>query len=236
MSTPFLDTTLPPGASWARSCRRGTALTLTDLEGDGNVSALLYRADAPLERYCMPDTLKAQHISRITAGTALYSDMGRVLASITHDTCGWHDTISGHLTAAMVESRHGFAGYQEHRNDWRRSAREAFLVELVKHGMGERDLVGNLNLFSKVLTEEDGTLTFMPGNSPAGSQVTLRFELDVLVVLVNVPHPMNPSTVWGPGPIGLTLAPAQPVEEDDPVRLACPENQRGFVATAEVLA
>jgi urea carboxylase-associated protein 2 len=162
--------------------------------------------------------------------------MGRVLASVTHDTCGWHDTIAGHLTAAMVESRYGFAGYQEHRNGWRRSAREAFLVELAKHGMGARDLVANLNFFSKVLTEEDGTLTYVPGHSAPGSQVTVRFELDVLVVLVNVPHPMDPSTEWTPGPVGLTLAPAAPVAPDDAVRVACPENERGFAANEEVFA
>jgi urea carboxylase-associated protein 2 len=232
----ILETTLPPAASWARVCRRGTALTLTDVDGGGNVSALLYRAGAPLERYCMPDTLKAQHVSRLTAGCALYSDMGRVLASVTHDTVGWHDTITGHLTAPMVERKYGFAGYQEHRNGWRRSAREAFLVELAKEGLGARDLVANLNLFSKVLAEADGTLTYVPGNSPAGSQVTLRFELDVWIVLVNVPHPLDPSPVWAPGPIGLALATAGPVAGDDPVRVACPENERGFAAAEGVHA
>jgi len=232
----ILNTVLPPAASWARVCHRGTALTLRDTEGGGNVSALLYRAGVPLERYCMPDTLKAQHVSRITAGCALYSDMGRVLASVTHDSCGWHDTICGHLTEAMVAARYGRASYQEHRNGWRRSAREAFLVELAKHGLGARDLVANLNLFSKVLTEADGTLTYVPGHSRPGAQVTLRFELDVLVVLVNVPHPLDPSPDWGPGPIGLTLAPDGVAADDDAVRTACAENERGFAATQEVYA
>ena len=122
---PILDAVLPPGASWSRVCRRATALTLTDVEGGANVSALLYRASDPLERYCMPDTLKAQHVSRITSGVALYSDMGRVLASVTHDTCGWHDTITGHATAAHVAARWGFVPYQVARNEWRRSARVA---------------------------------------------------------------------------------------------------------------
>src|SRR5882757_3312984 len=128
MSSLILDTTLPGGASWSQVLRRGTALTLTDLQGGANVSVLLYRASDPLERYCMPDTLKAQHVSRLTAGVALYSDMGRVLASITHDTCGWHDTITGHATAEHVASRWGAKSYQEAGNDWRRSARDGLLV------------------------------------------------------------------------------------------------------------
>lgn len=236
MTPLIVDTVLPPAGAWSRRCRRGTALTLTDGAGGGNVSTLLYRAGAPLERYCMPDTLKAQHISRVTAGVALYSDMGRVLASVTHDTCGWHDTIAGHLTADMVSARYGDAGYQEHRNDWRRSARECFLVELAKHGLGPRDLVANLNFFSKVVAAQDGALAYVPGNSPAGSRVTLRFELDVLVVLCNVPHPLDPSADWGPGAVGLTLVPAEPVGDDDPVLRACSENERGFAATREALA
>lgn len=237
MTTPILDTTLPGGASLTRVARRGTELTFTDIEGGANVSVLLYRADAPLERYCMPDTLKAQHVSRITTGTALYSDMGRVMASVVADTCGWHDTICGHLTAEMVESRFGYAGYQEHRNGWRRSAREAFLVELAKHGLGARDLVANLNLFSKVQAQDDGTLAYVPGNSPAGAMVRLRLEMDVLIVMVNVAHPLDPSTTWAPGAVGLTLEPSPgAVADDDAVRRSCPENERGFAATEELYA
>ena len=201
----ILDDVLPPGASWSRVCRRATALTLTDLEGGANVSALLYRAGDPLERYCMPDTLKAQHVSRITSGVALYSDMGRVLASVTHDSCGWHDTITGHATAGHVAARWGARSYQEARNEWRRSAREALLVELAKHGLGARDLVANVNFFTKVVAGESGELRFVAGNSTAGAAVTLRFELDTLVVLSSVPHPLDPASAWSPRPVRLLL-------------------------------
>jgi urea carboxylase-associated protein 2 len=220
---------LPPGASWSQVCRRGTALTLVDVDGGANVSALIYRADDPLERYCMPDTLKAQHVSRLTAGVALHSDMGRVLASIVEDSCGWHDTITGHALAAHV-SAWGEASYQEHRNDWRRSARDAFLVELAKHGLGRRDLVANINFFSRVAIGNDGELAFVPDHSAAGSRVGVRFELDCLVVLCNVPHPL--SERWSAHPVELLLGAA---EDDAAARLARPENERGFAATEAAL-
>jgi urea carboxylase-associated protein 2 len=226
---------LPPGASWSRTCLRRTALTLTDVEGAANVSALLYRANDPLERYCMPDTLKAQHVSRLTAGVALYSDMGRVLASLTHDTCGWHDTISGHATAEHVARRWGAASYQEHRNDWRRSAREALLVELAKHGLGPRDLVANINFFTKVAVGEDGQLEFVTGNSQPGASVTVRFELDTLVVLCSAPHPLDPAPTWSPRPVRLALASVDAAGDADGVRRACAENGRGFAATEAAL-
>jgi len=50
---------------------------------------------ACLKRYNMADTLKAQHTAYLTAGCVCYSDMGRILCSITADSCGWHDTICG---------------------------------------------------------------------------------------------------------------------------------------------
>ena len=232
---PFHEETLPPAASWSRVCRRGTALTLTDLEGEANVAALLYRAEDPLERYCMPDTLKCQHVSRVTTGVALYSDMGRVLASVVADTCGWHDTICGHTTAALVAERWGVATYQDHRNDWRRSARDAFLVELAKHGLGRRDLVANLNFFSKVEAGEDGSMRFAEQNSEAGDIVTLRFELDTLVLLSSVPHPLDPAPEWSPRPVRLSLERVAEPAPDDAVRIACAENERGFAASEAVL-
>jgi urea carboxylase-associated protein 2 len=235
MTEPFHDEILPGGASWSRVCRRGTALTLTDLDGGANVSALLYRADEPLERYCMPDTLKCQRVSRLTRGVALHSDMGRVLASITEDSCGWHDTITGHATAPIVAERWGAASYQEAGNDWRRSARDGLLVELAKHGLGRRDLVANVNFFTKVTVDADGALAFAADHSRAGDRVTVRFELDCLVVLCSTPHPLDPAAHWSPSSVRLTLHPVGPVPPDDEVRTACPQNERGFAASEAAL-
>lgn len=231
---PILDEELPGGAARSLVCPRGSAITLTDLAGGANVSALLYSAADPLERYCMPDTLKAQHISRLTAGVALYSDMGRVLASIVEDSCGWHDPIGGHCTAEIVAERWGANSYQEAGNEWRRSAREAFLVELAKHGMGARDLVANINFFSKVVVDQEGAMGFVVGNSSAGASVKLRFELDMLLVLCNAPHPM--AAQWDTGPVRTVIDRIPQAGAVDPVRVACPENERGFAVTEAALA
>jgi urea carboxylase-associated protein 2 len=230
----LLDTVLPPAGSLSRVCRRGSTLTMVDSEGGGNVSALLYRAGAELERYCMPDTLKAQHVSRLTEGVALYSDMGRVLASIVSDSCGWHDTISGHTTAEIVADRWGARSYQRAGNEWRRSAREAFLVELAKHGLGVRDIVANVNFFSKVAVDEQGTLSFVAGHSAPASSVVLRFELDTLLVLWAGPHPLDPE--WRARPVRLVFAAGEPAGGHDAVRAACAENERGFAASEAALA
>ena len=104
------------GASWSLVLRRGNLLRLEDIEGGANAATLLYNRECPVERYNMPDTLKGQHIAHLTAGFILVSDMGRVMASITSDSVGWHDPLGGFNNAAAVAAKYGAANYQEHRN------------------------------------------------------------------------------------------------------------------------
>src|SRR6201987_259131 len=129
------EETIQPGAAWSHVLKRGTALRLTDVEGGANVGALLYNFECPVERYNMPDTLKAQHIARLTNGFVLYSGMGRILCSITGDSVGWHDPIGGASDRALVEKRYGVARYQEHRNDYYKNGHDSFIVELGKWGL-----------------------------------------------------------------------------------------------------
>jgi urea carboxylase-associated protein 2 len=227
---------LRPGQAWSRRLRRNQVLRITDLEGTACVSALFYNARDPLERYNMPDTLKAQYTAFLTTGRVLYSDMGRVLASIVADSCGWHDTITGLGDAAGGQARFGAGRYQELRNEFHRNARDNFLVELGKYGLGKRDVVANVNFFARVEVDDAGGLRFVPGPSRPGGSVELRFEMDTLVVLSNTPHPLDPSAGYHPGPVGLGARLGPPAPADDPCRLSRPENARGFALTAQYLA
>lgn len=222
--------TLRGGQMWSRVVARGERLRLTDLEGGACVAALFFNAKQPLERYNMPDTLKAQHIARLTAGNVLYSDMGRVLFSIVADTAGWHDTITGHLTADASRKKYGAGTYQALRNDFFRNTRDNFLIELGKHGLGKRDVHANVNFFAKVAADADGNLSFAPSGG-AGASVELRAEMDVLVVLSNTPHPLDPSPKYAPKPVSLEVRLGPPAAEDDACRRSCPENERGFTLT-----
>ena len=223
---------LPGARNWSFIIRRGYALRLIDRHGGANVSALFYNAAEKLERYNMADTLKAQHTAFLTAGNVLYSDMGRVLLSVTEDSCGWHDTISGHSNAAQVKRQYGEHGYQAYRNAFYRNGRELFLIELGKWGLGKKDLVPNVNFFTKVAVDDAGGMHYVVGNSQAGDHVDLRAEMDTLVVLNSCPHPMDPATEWSPKTVELVIYKADPVADDDACRNSCPENQRGFANTA----
>jgi urea carboxylase-associated protein 2 len=224
------------GQTWSRRLRRNQRLRITDVEGRACVSALFYNAHDPLERYNMPDTLKAQFTAFLTAGRVLYSDMGRVLASIVSDSCGWHDTLSGVGDAAAAQARFGAGTYQKLRNEFHRNGRDNLLVALGKHGLGKRDVVPNVNFFVRVGVADDGSLAWVPGNSRQGAAVELRFEMETLVVLSNTPHPLDPVTAYGPSPVALAIADGPPAAADDPCRLSRPENGRGFALTAAYVA
>lgn len=228
---PQWEETLRGGAHWSGVLRRGQALRLTSRGANACVSALLYSREMPLERYNMADTLKAQHTAHLTAGCVCYSDMGRILCSVTGDTLGWHDPIGGLSDAALVEARYGVTSFQQQRNERYVSGHEAMLVELGKYGLGERDLVAPLNFFSKVWVDAAGAMHWQPDHCRAGDAVDLRFEMDSIVLLYNGPHPLDPGPRWAPPDVLLQAwrAPAAPV--DDACRRRCPENARGFINT-----
>jgi uncharacterized protein len=223
--------TLRGGAMWSWRLPRHTGVRLTDVEGGGNLVALFFSAVQPLERYNVADTLKAQHTAFLTAGRVLYSDMGRILCSITGDTCGWHDTMTGHNTAEDVRARYGERTYQTHRNDFFRNARDNLLIELGKYGLGVKDIVANVNFFTKVAADDEARLRFVPDHSPAGAAVDLRTEMEVLAVFTAIPHPLDTSPAYAPKPIGIELWHADPPGPQDPCRISRPENGRGFERT-----
>lgn len=219
---------IPGGAHWSMLMRKGTTLRLIDKKGGANVGMLFYNPNDKLERYNAPDTLKCQHTFKLTKGHCLYSDMGRIFCSIIDDTLGWHDTVAGNLTDSNMEKKWGVKSYQQHRNDWTLSGEHSFLVELAKHGLSQRDIAANVNFFSRVLTDDEGNLSFDSTHSKAGDYVDLRFEMDTLVLFHTCPHPMNDASDYPKQPIVYQIRKAAAVTEDDYCMNSRPENQRGF--------
>jgi hypothetical protein len=225
------EETIQPGASWSHVLKRGTALRITDLEGGANVGGMFYNFECLTERYNMPDTLKAQHIARLTTGFVLYSDMGRILLSVIGDTVGWHDPIGGASNRKMVETKYRPSSYQQDRNNYHKNGRDSFLVELGKWGLGPRDLVANVNFFSRVDVSDDGTMSFAPGNSKSGDSIDLRAEMNVLVILNTCQHPLDSSPKYEPKAVQVSIRRVAAATLDDPCRISRPENGRGFTLT-----
>ena len=230
---PLYTKHLTHAGMWSGVVGRGKTLRLTALEAGANVGVLLYNADLTVERYNMPDTLKGQHIFHVRHPYCLHSDMGRVFASITADTVGWHDTVCGCSDAKQVLERYGDQSYQVARNEFYRNGRECFLIELAKWGLGARDLVPNLNLFSKVVADDAGKLTVVPAHAKAGAHVDLRLEMNTLAVLNTCQHPLDPDPKYHPREVKLEVFATPLVAADDACRNSRPENVRAFINTED---
>ena len=61
-----------------------------------------------------------------------------------------------------------------------------------------------------------------------GAQVTLRFEMETLVVMHTCPHPLNPATEYPKKPVHVEMLKADPVTADDYCLNFRPENGRAF--------
>lgn len=232
MTESFLhDETLRGGAMWSWRLKRHSTLRITDLEGGANVGFMAWQSEHPSNRLNLPDTLKAQYTAKLTRGHVLMSDMGHAMLSITADSTGWHDPLAGHSNDEMVRAKYGVLTYQEARNEWYRNAHDNFLLEAGKHGLGRRDLVANVNFFSRVDIDGEGGMRFHEGNSKAGDSVDLRAEMDVLVILNSCQHPLDPNPSYAPKPVRLTIFHTPAPGLDDYCRNFREENGRAFTLT-----
>lgn len=208
-----------------RRLARGSRLRLIDLEGDACASLLLFNAEMPSERLNVADTVKVQWNAYLGPGKLLLSDMGRVLMSILSDDAGTHDAFCGASNAATNQAK-----YSEGRNSGAfPNARDRLLLGAAKHGLQRRDVHPCINLFKGTRIEPDGEITPLIGPFQPGRAMVLRAEMDVIAVIANCPHVLDPRGHWSITPLRATAwrGPVTPV--DDPVRTATPEGLRAFL-------
>ncbi len=203
-TTIIADILLPARAPWSGTLTAGQSLRIIDLESQQAVDALFYNAADPSERYCAQTTLAAQAARGgrydLARGAELLSNEGRVLMTITADSCGFHDTCAGACSQESNSVRFG------HETRFMHACRENFLAELQKYDLGKRDLVSNVNFFMNVPLRPDGELTVDDGVSAPGGYVELRAEMDVLVLISNCPQVNNPCNGFTPTPIRLIIS------------------------------
>jgi hypothetical protein len=195
-----LDQVVPAGAPWSSVVAGGHVLSIVDLEGNQAVDCLLYRADDTAERYSAPDTIAAQGNLFLTTGTVLRSCEGRPLMTIVADDCGRHDTVGGACSKESNTLRYG------HHTSHQHACVENFLAEGARWGLGKRDLVPNINWYMNVPVEPDGTLGIVDGLSAPGLTVSLRAEVDTLVLVSNCPQMNNPCNGFDPTPVRMVVS------------------------------
>ena len=118
-----------------------------------------------------------------------------ILTLVADDSPGVHDM----LMAACDPERYRRLG----ATGWHASCQEN-----LRHAMAGLDhpsveVPQPINLFMNVPIDSDGALGFQPARTRPGDSVTLRAEMDVIVVLSACPQDLNP--INGPGPTSLAI-------------------------------
>ena len=144
----------------------------------------------------MADTVKIGWQAYLTTGHPLLSGDGRVLATIVGDDSGQHDALCGTSTAAANQAKYGDSAPQGPSP----SGRELFTLAAAKHGLTPRDLPPSVSFFKGVRVQPDGGLTFT-GSAGPGKAVDLLAELPLIVLIANVPHPVDPRPAYTCGPL-----------------------------------
>jgi urea carboxylase-associated protein 1 len=195
----ILDETVAARAPWSAVVKQGQLLSIVDLGGNQAVDCLLYNAADTSERYSAADTVARQGSIFLTTGSILRSCEGRPLMTIVADQCGRHDTVGGACSKESNTLRYG------HHTKHQHACVENFLLEGSKWGLDKRDLVSNINWYMNVPIEIDGTLGIVDGISKPGLTVTLRADLDALVLVSNCPQINNPCNGFDPTPVRMVI-------------------------------
>lgn len=219
---------IPAGGYAHRVLAPGTAIRLTDPDGDACASLLLYHASMPWERLNVADTVKVQWQVYAGASYLLLSDQARVLATVLHDGSGRHDTLYGTSTRARNERRYGDGSPQGPSP----AGRELLALAGAKNGLERRDLPPSISFFQGVRIDADGRPEWQ-GSAGAGTSVTLRTELPVVVLLANAAHPLDPRPGYTVTPLEILAWRDRVTTPEDPQWSATPEGRRAFENTAD---
>jgi hypothetical protein len=143
------------------------------------------------------------HMGRVNpvAGSVLLTNRRNPVLSLIEDTSGGvHDT----LLAACDQYRYrmlGAAGPHDNCTDNLHAALAAL-------GLAANETPAPLNLFQNSSIRPDGALVIEPPVAPAGSHVTLRAEMDCVVVFSACPQDMAPTNGadMTPKPVSIEIA------------------------------
>jgi uncharacterized protein len=193
------DVVVEARAPWAHVVKAGQTLRIVDREGNQAVDCILYNAADTEERYSAQETVTAQENIFLSTGTRLLSTEGRVMMTITADTCGNHDTSGGACSCESNALRYGHHTRHQH------ACVENFLLAIAPFGMGKRDMTSNINWFMNVPVEADGSLGIVDGLSAPGKYLDLRAEMDTLVAVSNCPQINNPCNAFNPTPVRMIV-------------------------------
>lgn len=227
IANPIHAETIPGGWYWSSTLKAGDTIRISQNNGPSAIAMIAWNAADTSERLNLPDTVKVQWTTAIAKGRVLFSDMGRVMVSVTEAASSAHDGLVGGSTAASNAAKYG--------GDTR-NTRDNFILLAGKLGLTRRDIPSALSFFAPVRVLDDGTFVWREDLRVEGDYVELRAEMDLIIGLSNCPHPLDPNPSYAPQPVEVVRYRGAAPAADDLCRTATAEAVRGFENNAMQLA
>jgi uncharacterized protein len=176
---------LPARQGVAAKAERGQIIRIINTSGKQVVDTWAFSMRDVNEHLSMEHSRVALRKLVPAVGDALVSSGRRPMLTLVEDTtAGAHDTLMAACDARRYELL-GAIGYHANCADNLRNALQAI-------GLSSTTTPGPLNLFMNVPWRPDGGLTFERPTSEAGQYVSLRAEMDLIIVFSACPQDMIP--------------------------------------------
>jgi len=177
--------TIPARRGASAHVSRGSCVRVVNTHGKQVVDTWAFNAVDPDEHLSMEHSRASLLRILPAVGDTLVSNRRAPMLSVVEDTTpGVHDM----LIAACDEHRYRQLGAVGHHDSCTDNLRD----ELAKLGVSGCGTPSPLNLFMNVPVHPNGRLSFEPPVSQAGQYVTLRAEMDLIVVFSACPQDMVP--------------------------------------------
>lgn len=193
---------LPPRGGTAFTIRAGQVCRVVDLEGKQVADVICFNLHDLVDKLSPENTQALNGTLFLTTGHHLYSTKATRLATITADTCGVHDLISGSCSEQTNAFRYGVRGTPNCRSNFERV--------LKPYGVPPAEIPYSFNVFMNTPIAADGTTGIQEPTSKPGDYLDLRANVDLLIAISNCPQERNPCNAFKPTPLGVVVYEVEP--------------------------
>jgi len=176
---------VPARSGVAAKVKRGQVITVINSSGKQVVDTWAFNAD-DLAEYLSTEHSRVALMKLVPAvGDTLVTNHRRPILSFVEDTtAGIHDMLMAACDVYRYELL-GAIGYHDNCTDNLRNALQAI-------GLRNKSTPSPLNLFMNVPWADDGSLAYVRPTSEAGQHVSLRAEMNLIIVFSACPQDMIP--------------------------------------------
>lgn len=193
---------IPPRGGTAFKVAAGQVCRVIDLEGKQVADFLCFNLHDLVDKLSVENTQLLNGTLFLTTGHHLYSTKATQLMTITADTCGVHDLISGSCSEYTNAFRYGVRGTPNCRSNFERV--------LAPYGIPLAEIPYSFNIFMNTPISPEGKTGIQEPKSKPGDYVDLRANVDLLIAISNCPQERNPCNGWNPTKLGVVVYEVEP--------------------------